>query len=51
MDDVAERAPGEATSWSHEGVRATLSKLGEAAAVVARLGAEAQRLMIDEVVV
>jgi hypothetical protein len=51
VDDVAERAVGEAASRSHEGVWATLSKLGEVATVVAWLGTEAQCQMIDEVVV
>jgi hypothetical protein len=41
VDDVAERAMGEAASRSHEGVRVTLSKLGEVATMVAQLGTEA----------
>jgi hypothetical protein len=51
VDDVAKRAMGEATTQSHEGVRATLSKLGEVATMVALLGMEAQCQMINEVVV
>ena len=42
VDDATERAMGEATFQSHEGVRATLSKLGEAAATIVRLGVEVQ---------
>ena len=41
VDGVAERATGEGTSQSHEGVWETLSKLGDTIAMVARLGMEA----------
>ena len=50
LDDVAERATREAASRSHEGVQAALSKMGDAVAVIAQLGMEAQHQMIDEVV-
>ena len=42
VDGVAKRAAMEATSRSHEGVRESLSKLGNMVAMVARLSMEAQ---------
>ena len=43
VDGVAKRTVREAVSQSHEGVRETLFKLGDAVIMVARLGTEAQR--------
>ena len=42
VDGVAERATGDATSQSHDGVRETLSKLGDVITMVAWLDVEAQ---------
>lgn len=41
VDDAAERATREVASQSHEGVQATLAKMGDLVATVARLGVEA----------
>ena len=51
VDDAVERAVREVASKSRVGVQTALAKMGDAIAVVARLGAEARRQMTDEVVV
>ena len=49
VDDAAERAMKEDASQSHERVRAALAKMGIVVAMIARLGEEARRQMIDDV--
>jgi len=49
VDDMAEQATWASTSWSHEGVLATLSKLVNAATMVIGLSIEAQWLLAKEV--
>lgn len=49
VDDATERATREVASQSRERIQATLAEMGDAAAMVARLSAEAYHRMIDEV--
>jgi len=50
VDDAAERAIRAGASQSYEGVQATLSKLDDALVAVAKLNADARRMMANDVV-